>query len=221
MCDVITPAVMLSIGLGTASTAASIIGQKQTAEAQEKAQRNATIAEQQRHLSEMSAMRLRERQEKIAAAQRIQQSTTKAREARATARVSAGESGVAGLSVDALINDMTRKEAEFSFSVQQQMQFANMNRQLGFEDGANRSRMNLLSINKPIAQPNYLGAALSGASTGLSAYSAMNTAGLFQGSTAAASSGTSMQSVAKLSQQSSNMGMLDLPVYKSPFQSYS
>jgi hypothetical protein len=61
------------------------------------------------------------------------------------------------------------------------MQFANMNRQLGFEDGANRSRMNLLSINKPIAQPNYLGAALSGASTGLSAYSAFNQAGLFQG----------------------------------------
>jgi hypothetical protein len=46
--------------------------------------------------------------------------------------------------------------------------------------------MNLLRINKPIAQPNYLGAALSGAQTGLSAYSAFNQAGLFQGGTAAA-----------------------------------
>ena len=183
MCEIVT---LTALALGTAQAGMSYVGQQQQAEAQEKAQRKATIAEQQRHLSEMSASRLRERQEKIAAAQRIQQSTTKAREARATARVSAGESGVAGLSVDALINDMTRKEAEFSFSVQQQMQFANMNRQLGFEDGANRSRMNLLSINKPIAQPNYLGAALSGASTGLSAYSAMNTAGIGQGSSAAA-----------------------------------
>jgi len=178
MCDPV------SIGLGILQAGSTIQGQRQQAKAQAQAQRNATIAEQQRHLTEMSASRLRERQEKVAAAQRIQQSTTKAREARATARVSAGEAGVAGLSVDALINDMTRKEAEFSFSVQQQMQFANMNRQLGFEDGANRSRMNMLSINKPIAQPNYLGAAISGASTGLSAYSAMNQAGLFQGSPA-------------------------------------
>jgi len=181
MCDPV------SIGLGILQAGSTIQGQRQQAQAQEQAQRNATIAEQQRHLTEMSASRLKERQEKVAAAQRIQQSTTKAREARATARVSAGESGVAGLSVNALINDMTRKEAEFSFSVQQQMQFANINRQLGFEDGANRSRMNLLSINKPIAQPNYLGAALGGASTGLSAYSAFNQAGLFQGSTAASS----------------------------------
>ena len=175
-----------AITLGAAQAGMSYMGQQQQAEAQEKAQRNATIAEQQRHLSEMSASRLRERQEKVAAAQRIQQSTTKAREARATARVSAGESGVAGLSVDALINDMTRKEAEFSFSVQQQMQFANMNRQLGFEEGANRSRMNLLSINKPINQPNLLGSVIEGASTGLSAYSAMNTAGIGQGAKAAA-----------------------------------
>ncbi len=163
----------IAIALGVAQAGMSYMGQKQQAKTQERVQRNATIAEQQRHLSEMSASRIKERQEKVAAAQRIQQSTTKAREARATARVSAGESGVAGLSVDALINDMTRKEAEFSFSVQQQMQFANVNRQLGFEDGANRSRMNLLSINKPINQPNLLGSIIQGASTGLSAAGSM------------------------------------------------
>ena len=186
MCDPV------SIGLGILQAGSTIQGQRQQAKAQAQAQRNATIAEQQRYLSEVSASRLRERQEKIAAAQRIQQSTTAAREARATARVSAGESGVAGLSVNALINDMTRKEAEYSFSVQQQMQFANMNRTLGFEDSANRSRMNLLSINKPIAQPNYLGAALGGVSTGLSAYSSFNQAGLFQGGTAASSTASGL-----------------------------
>lgn len=172
------PAVIAAVALGAAQTGMTIIGQRQAAKAQEKAQRNATIAEQQRYLTEVSASRLKERQEKVAAAQRIQQSTKAAREARATARVSAGEAGVAGLSVDALINDMTRKEAEYSFSVQQQMQFANMNRQLAFEDSANRSRMNLLSINRPIAQPNYLGAVLSGAQTGMSMYSFGQDSGL-------------------------------------------
>jgi hypothetical protein len=161
----------------------SIKGQKQQAKAQAKAQQNASIAEQQRYLSEMSAMRLRERQEKVAAAQRIQQSTKAAREARATARVSAGEAGVAGLSVDALINDLTRKQGDFNSSIQQQLNFGEVNRTLGFEDASNRTRMNLLSINRPIAQPDYAGAALSGAQTGMSAYSFGKDAGLFQGGT--------------------------------------
>jgi len=164
-------AVLVAGAMGAAQAGLSIHGQRQQAKTQEKMQKNASAAEQQRYLSEVSASRLRERQEKVSAAQRIQQSTTKAREARATARVSAGEAGVAGLSVDALINDMTRKEGEFNFSMQQQLKFSDQNRALGFDDSANRSRMNLLSINKPIAQPNYLGAVLDGAQTGMSTYS--------------------------------------------------
>jgi hypothetical protein len=164
--------------MGAFSSILSIQGQRQQAKAQEKMQKNASLAERQRHLQEMSASRLQERQEMTSAAQAIQESTKKAREARATARVSAGESGVAGLSVDALINDMTRKEAEYSFSVQQQQQFQAINRNLAFQDGAMQSRMNLLSINKPIAQPNYLGAALDGAQTGMSMYSFGQNSGL-------------------------------------------
>ena len=168
MCE---PLAIASLALGAAQMSMSVSGQKQQAKAQAKAQQNATIAEQQRYLTEMSAVRLRERQEKVAAAQRIQQATKKAQEARATARVSAGEAGVAGISVDALINDLTRKEGEFTSSIQQQLRLGDVNRTLGFEDAANRSRMNLLSINKPIAQPDYAGAAISGAQTGMSAYS--------------------------------------------------
>lgn len=187
----LSTAAKASLLLGGAQAGMSIVGQRQAAKAQGRAQRNASIAEQQRYLQEVSASRLKERQEKVVAAQRIQQSSIKAREARATARVSAGEAGVAGLSVDALINDMTRKEAQYNFSIQQQMQFADMSRDMGLSDSANRSRMNLLSINKPIQQPNYLGAILSGAQTGLGAYDAMNTAGIGQGSPAAASTSAS------------------------------
>jgi len=171
MCDVITPAVMLSMGMGAAQAGLSIHGQRQQAQAQEKMQRNASIAEQQRYLQEMTAMRLRERQEGIANAQQRQQITKKAREARATARVSAGEAGVAGLSVDALMNSFTQNEANALFSITQQEQFNATNRALGIEQAQMRSSGNLLRINKPIAQPDYLGAALSGAQTGMSAYS--------------------------------------------------
>jgi hypothetical protein len=187
------PLVIAAVALGAAQAGMSIHGQRQQAKTQEKMQKNASAAEQQRHLQEMSAARLRERQEMTSAAQAIQESTKKAREARATGRVSAGEAGVSGLSVDALLNDMTRKEAEYSFSVQQQQQFQSINRDLAFQDGAMQSRMNLLSINKPIAQPNYLGAILDGAQTGMSAYSFGSKAGFGQGggTPAAASSGAS------------------------------
>lgn len=173
MCDVITPTVLAiaSLTTGVASAGLSIHGQRQQAKTQEKMQKNASIQEQQRHLQEMTAMRMKERQEGIANAQQRQQITKKAREARATARVSAGEAGVAGLSVDALMNSFTQNEANALFSITQQEQFNAQNRALGITDAQMRSSGNLLSINKPISQPNYLGAVLDGAQTGMSTYS--------------------------------------------------
>lgn len=167
MCDPI------SIGLAVAQTGATIMGQRQMASAQERAQANASKAERQRYLHEVSSMRIQQGQEQVAAAQRLQESTKKAREARATARVSAGEAGVAGLSVDALINDLTRKEAEYNFNTQKQLQMSDVNRTMQLEQAGLGFTNNMLRINKPIEQPNYLGAALSGAQTGLSTYSAL------------------------------------------------
>lgn len=165
MCDPI------AIGLAVAQTGATIMGQRQAASAQERAQANASKAERQRYLHEVSSMRIQQGQEQVAAAQRLQESTKKAREARATARVSAGEAGVAGLSVDALINDLTRKEAEYNFNTQKQLQMSDVNRTMQLEQAGLGFTNNMLRINKPIEQPNYLGAALSGAQTGLSTYS--------------------------------------------------
>ena len=173
--------ILIAAGLGAAQAGLQIQGQRQQGKAQAKVQENASAAEKQRHLQELSAARLRQRQEMTASAQQIQKATTEARESRATARVSAGEAGVAGLSVDALINDMSRKEGEFRSSIQQQTQFQTMNTNLGLSDAGMRSRMNLLSINKPIEQPDYLGAILGGAQTGMSAYSFMGDAGVGQG----------------------------------------
>ena len=167
MCDPI------SIAMGIGQAGMSIIGQQQAANAQAQAQAQASKAERQRYLHEVSSMRIQQGQEQVAAAQRLQESATKAREARATARVSAGEAGVAGLSVDALINDLTRKEAEYSFNVQKQAQMSDVNRQLQLRDAGLGFTNNMLRINKPIEKPNYLGAALSGASTGMSTYSAL------------------------------------------------
>jgi multidrug efflux pump subunit AcrA (membrane-fusion protein) len=153
-----------------ASMGAQIQGQRQMAKTQAKVQANASAAERQRYLQEVSSMRVQQGQEQVAAAQRVNESARKAREARATARVSAGEAGVAGLSVDALINDLTKQEAEFNFATQQQLQMNDVGRSMQLENAGLSFTNNMLRINKPIEQPDYLGAALSGAQTGLSTY---------------------------------------------------
>jgi multidrug efflux pump subunit AcrA (membrane-fusion protein) len=183
-----------AVAIGTAQAGMSIVGQRQAAKTQATVQRRAALAENDRLSKEYSSMRMSQAQERIAQAQRISAAQTKAREARATARVSAGEAGVAGISVDALINDMTRQEAQFNFAEAQQTQFREQGLMFGIDNAAQRSYMNQLAINKPIAQPNYLGAILSGAQTGLTFAAAGQQAGLFSsstGSTAAASSAAS------------------------------
>jgi uncharacterized protein YlxW (UPF0749 family) len=156
-----------SVAMTVATTMSSIRAQQQAAAAQAKAQANATKAERMRHLQEMTAQRIEERQEQVAKAQKVQSSTKKAREARATAQVAAGESGVSGLSVTALINDLTRQEGEYRYSLTKQAEFDATNRTLGLKDGGMRSYMNQLSINKPIPQPDYLGSTLNGINAGM------------------------------------------------------
>ena len=91
----------------------------------------------------------------------------------AVERTEEGEARVAGLSVDALINDLTRQEAEYSFATQQQAQMTNVGRDMQLENAGLGLSHNMLRINKPIQQPDYLGAAISGAQTGMSTYSAL------------------------------------------------
>ena len=134
--------------MGAAQAGMTVIGQQQAAKTQAEVQRRASAAERQRYLHEVSSMRIQQGQEQVAAAQRLSESARKATEARATARVSAGEAGVAGLSVDALINDLTRQEAEYSFNVQKQTQMSDVNRQLQLRDaGLGFTTICFVSIN--------------------------------------------------------------------------
>jgi hypothetical protein len=164
-------AAAISTTMGVASAGAQMYGQRQQAKTQAKVQKNASAAERERYLREVSSMRVQQGQEEVAAAQRVNESARKAREARATARVSAGEAGVAGLSVDALINDLTREEANYNFATQQQLQMNDVGRSMQLDNAGLSFTNNMLRINRPIEKPDYLGAAISGAQTGLSTYS--------------------------------------------------
>lgn len=165
---------ILSTAMGGATSILSIQGQRQQANAQAQAQAQQTKAEQQRLLQQQSAERINQRFQEEQAATQLQKSVTKAREARATARVSAGESGVSGISVDALMNDLTRKQAVYSFGLTRQLEQSNIATDLRMQDNALGSSQRLLAINKPIEQPDYLGGILRGASTGLNTYGTLS-----------------------------------------------
>lgn len=173
-----TGAAAVSLGaattMGVASTALQIRGQQQAAKAQATVQKRATEQEQKRYLAEVQSMRVQQAQEAIARSQQITEAGRRAKQARATTRVTAGESGISGISLDNLINNITKQEAEYKFATEQQRQIIDTGREIQFRNVGLSSRMNLLRINQPIEKPNYAGAVVSGIQTGLSTYSAVS-----------------------------------------------
>jgi hypothetical protein len=182
MCEAVTitatTMAYISAATAAASIASSLVGQKQQADAQEKQQKLASQQERQRYLEEVTSLRSQEAQEQVARSQRLQEAEIKGKEAKASAVVAAGEGGVAGLSVEALVANISRKEATYAFSERKQAEMIGVGRKLELQSAGAGYQRNLLSINKPIAQPDYVGSTIEGVQTGMSIYSAGQKAGL-------------------------------------------
>lgn len=169
MCDPVTAAVVL----GAASTGLQIRGQQIQAKVQRKTQENASKVERQRYLNEVSSLRTQQSQEQLALAQKLQANKRAAMEAQSTARVSALAAGVSGISVDALKQDLSRKEGLYNQSVSTQSKMLDVRRELALRDSGLGFTNNMLRINRPIEEVDYAGALVDGAKTGLSTYSAL------------------------------------------------
>jgi hypothetical protein len=117
------------------------------------------------------SVRLRQTQEAEAANNEIFENNKRAAEARATARVSAGEAGVSGLSVDALNTEFYREQLGFNSSVNRNLGLTNAQADAdvrGLRSGAlDRSNSFMRS---PIARPSYLAAGLNVANSGVNIY---------------------------------------------------
>jgi len=182
MCEpvTITATTMAYISAATAaaSIASSIVGQKQAADAQEQQQKLASQQERQRYLEEVTSLRSQQAQEQVARSQRMQEAEIKGKEAKAAAVVAAGEGGVSGLSVEALVANISRKQATYAFSEQKQAEMVNTARQFELQSVGSGYQRNLLSINKPIPQPDYIGSTIEGVQTGMNIYGGAQKAGL-------------------------------------------
>lgn len=159
-----------SIVMGAASAGLQIRGQQIQAKTQAKLQENASKVERTRYLNEVSSLRTQQAQEADAVAQKKQANQRNAMIAQSTARVAALEAGVSGISVDALKQDLSRKEAMYNQSLDTQSKMFDVRREIALRDAGIGFTNNMLRINKPIEEVDYAGAIVGGATTGLSTY---------------------------------------------------
>ena len=170
MCFPGLPAVMA--GLAVASGGAQYLGARQQAKAQARYQAQASAAERLRLQQEQTSMRMRQAQEQEAVGRELEQVSRKSQAAFARARVSAGEAGVAGASVQALMDDYMRQEAGYRSALLRQQELGGISTAMGLEQTGFASRQRQIGINQPINRPSALGAALSTATSALGAYGA-------------------------------------------------
>jgi len=175
-----------SVAIAAAGTGVSLYAQDQQADAEATYQkrladaRNTEIEENFRLAvasaqNQDKALQARAVQEGEAATEEKMRNAREAAKAVATARVAAGEGGVSGTSVNALLNDFMAQEARYRHSANVNLEYARDS--IEYEQEANDvvTKGRVASVKpfkpSPVQQPNYVGAALRIAGSGLDAYS--------------------------------------------------
>jgi len=167
MCDPIS-ATLVATSVG--SNIAGFVGARQQAKTQLRYQAQAAAAERQRFAQEQTSLRMRQAQEQEAVGRELEQVSRKSQQALARARVSAGEAGVAGASVQALMDDYTRQEAGYRAALLRQQELGAVATGMGLEQAGFATMQRQIGINRPISRPSGLAAGLGALSAGLSGY---------------------------------------------------
>jgi hypothetical protein len=166
---------VISIVLSIAAAAAQYMAQQQAAEANRKNQEaqmraqdaaiaaNAALANKA-YMENTKALQERQVQADEAAANKQQQVGVQTAQAKSTALTAAGEAGVSGLNVNALMSDFTRQEADYRF--QSDTQLGHEHDQTNAEisaaqiQGEGRTQSMKPFQTTPIQYPSLLGAGL-------------------------------------------------------------
>jgi hypothetical protein len=162
------PLAAIGAATGVLSSGLSYAGQRQQAKQQAAFQRQAQEAERQRFMQEQTSMRMRQAQEQEAVGRELEQVSRKSQAALARARVSAGEAGVAGASVQALMDDYMRQEGAYRASILRQQELGALGTGLGLEQAGFATQQRMIGLSQPIDRPSPLGAVLGGIQSGLS-----------------------------------------------------
>ena len=151
--------------------------QQAAAQAQQAAYQGQSIAAAQKKAGFQRTSQLLESQQKqLALAQESSKITKKARETLASATVAAGEAGVSGLSVQALMDDYVRQQAGLQAAVTTQEKLYGLQTGMSLQQIGLASEQEILGLSQPIgppvSRPSILGAVLQGTSQAMSGYAA-------------------------------------------------
>lgn len=163
-----------TLAVAVFSAAASYGSQRSNQRAMLKAQQQASNKETERYQKQAAAERINEQFEAEQRAKEIEAASSKVRAARATARTAAAEAGVAGNSVDLLLDEYSRQGAALKLGLKRQGDKSSVVRELRVADIKLASEQNQLRINQPVAGIDYGGIISSGIATGTSVGSAWN-----------------------------------------------
>ncbi len=172
MCDAVAIAGLV---IAAASTTYSVSEQNQTVKAQNKinqaaADEGAALAAEA-FKDQAGQARLADAEAAEAAAKDKFNNSRRAAEARETVRVSAGEAGVAGVSVDSLIADFYGQEAEYGGSVDRNLQLDASQTEMNLKGlRAGAIDRTIASRRAKINKPSFAAAGLQIANQGIGAY---------------------------------------------------
>lgn len=150
---------MIIAGITAVSTIADVYGQRQQAKQQTAVnvkKKEATEKSYRANLAQTNLMRLQEYKKATTA---VQESSKERWAAQSTAMTSAGESGVGGNSVQALLDDLRGQQGSYDASVKEQYD-QNMQGIAFQQQNLDIDKSSQLNLIQAPAKPNYLGGLL-------------------------------------------------------------
>jgi hypothetical protein len=166
------PAVIagISAATGALSSGLQYAGQRQQAKQQAAYQAQSIAAAQRKAGFQRTSEILEAQQKRLALAQETGKITKASKEKLASATVAAGEAGVSGLSVQALMDDYIRQQAGLQAAVTTQEKLYGLQTGMNLQQIRLASEQEILGLSQPINRPSLLTAGLGAISGGLSGY---------------------------------------------------
>jgi len=161
MCELTTILAIASV----ASAASSVVAQGQAADAQAATNQRQYENTMKAYRENVNQTNLMQQQEREGSLQKVEDNNMKARAAQSTATVAAGESGISGLSVDALMGDLSFDQNRYNSSVQTNFDRAEGAIRNQRENVYTSAASQINGLQTPAA-PDYLGAGLKIAQAG-------------------------------------------------------
>lgn len=160
---------VITLAIAAASAYASVDAQSKQAKAQDQANQVQFQNSMTAYRANLANIEVERNQRGADATQKINENNAASRAAQSHARVAAGEAGVAGLSVDALLRDLAGEAAYDNTNVEENYVRADMALNAKRENAYNVTASDINSLRTPVS-PDYLGAGLRIANAGVSSY---------------------------------------------------